>query len=98
MESIRPTSTISDSSPILFDISGQNGLEYLDLSNSQIHMTLRVLHDDNSVLKAGEDVVPVNLFLQSLFTQIDVSIQGKAAILSRLSVQSIHTNPASIWN
>jgi len=77
MENIRPTSSISDSSPILFDISGHNGLEYLDLYNSQIHMTLRVLHDDNSLLVPGEDVSPVNLFLQSLFS-IDVSIQGKA--------------------
>ncbi|CAC5365504.1 unnamed protein product [Mytilus coruscus] len=64
MENVRPTSTITDSSPILFDISGQNGLEYLDLFNSQIHVKLRVLHDDNSVLAADEN--------------IDVSIQGKA--------------------
>lgn len=78
MENVRPTSTISDSSPTLFDISGQNGLEYLDLFNSQMHVTLRVLHDDNSVLAHGEDISPVNLFLQSLFSQIDVSIQGKA--------------------
>lgn len=78
MENVRPTSTISDSSPILFDISGQNGMEYLDLLNSQMHVTLRVLHDDNSSLEDGEDVSPVNLFLQSLFSQIDVSIQGKA--------------------
>lgn len=77
MENIRPTSSISDSSPILFDISGLNGLEYLDLYNSQIHMTLRVLHDDNSLLVLGEDNSPVNLFLHSLFPQIDVSIQGK---------------------
>lgn len=78
MENVRPTSTISDSSPTLFDISGQNGLEYLDLFNSQMHVTLRVLHDDNSVLAHGEDISPVNLFLQSLFSQIDVSIQGKS--------------------
>jgi len=31
MENIRPTSSISDSSPILFDISGHNGLEYLSI-------------------------------------------------------------------
>lgn len=68
MENVRPTSTISDSSPTLFDISGQNGLEYLDLFNSQMHVTLRVLHDDNSVLAHGEDISPVNLFLVSFPT------------------------------
>lgn len=78
MENVRPTSAISDSSPILFDISGLNGLEYLDLFNSQMHVTLRVQQEDGSSLLTGEDIAPVNLFLQSLFSQIDVSIQGKA--------------------
>lgn len=31
METIQPTSSISEHSPILFDISGQNGMEYIDL-------------------------------------------------------------------
>ena len=71
------TSTISENSPILFDISGQNGMEYLDLMKSQMYVKLRIKHEDGTKLLAGEDVAPVNLFLQSLFSQIDVSIQGK---------------------
>lgn len=77
METIQPTSSIYDHSPILFDISGQNGMEYIDLMRSKMYVKLRVLHTDKSTLADGEDVSPVNLFLQSLFSQIDVSIQGK---------------------
>ena len=77
MENVEPTSTISENSPILFDISGQNGMEYLNLMNSQMYVKLRVKHEDGTKLLTDEGVAPVNLFLQSLFSQIDVSIQGK---------------------
>lgn len=77
MENIQPTSTISNNSPILFNISGQNGMEYLDLKRSQMYVKLRVKHKDNSKLTTKEDVSPVNLLLHALFSQIDVSIQGR---------------------
>lgn len=32
IENIQPTSAISENSPILFNISGQNGMKYLDLN------------------------------------------------------------------
>ena len=67
MGSVQPTSTISENSPILFDISGQNGMDYLDLMKSQMYVKLRVKHEDRSKLPAREDVVPVNVFLESLF-------------------------------
>jgi hypothetical protein len=77
MENVLPTSTISENSPILFDISGQNGMEYLDLMSDQMYVKMRVKHEDGTKHAAGEDVSPVHLFLQFLFSQIDVSIQGK---------------------
>ena len=77
MENIQPTSAITENSPILFTISGQNVMEYLDLSRTQMYVKLRVKHKDGSSLIAGEDVSPVSLLLQALFSQVDVSIQGK---------------------
>jgi hypothetical protein len=77
MENVLPTSTISENSPIFFEISVQNGIEYLDLMRSQMNVKMRVKHENGTKLAAGEDVAPVNVFLQSLFSQIDVSIQGK---------------------
>ena len=76
MENVPSTSTISENSPIFFEISGQNGMEYLDLMN----VKMRVKHENGTKLAAGEDVAPVNVFLQSLFSQIDVSIQGKVLL------------------
>lgn len=77
MENIQPTSVISENSPILFTISGQNGMEYLVLKRTQMYVKLRVKHKDGTDLLAAEDVSPVNLLLQTLFSQIDVSVQEK---------------------
>ena len=44
MENVLPTSTISENSPILFDISGQNGMEYLDLMRSENEGQVRGWH------------------------------------------------------
>ena len=48
-----------------------------------MYVKLRVKHEDGTKFLAGEEVASVNLFLQSLFSQIDVSIQGK--VLSSIS-------------
>jgi hypothetical protein len=45
---VLPTSTISENSPILFDISGQNGMEYLDLMSDQMYVKMRVTHEDGT--------------------------------------------------
>ena len=57
-------------------------MEYLDLMRSRMYVKMRVKHEDGTKLAAEEDVSPVNLFLQSLFSQIYVSIQGKVLSLT----------------
>ena len=42
-----------------------------------MYVKLVVKHEDGTKLLAGEDVAPVNVFLQSMFSQIEVSIQDK---------------------
>jgi hypothetical protein len=68
MENVQPTSTISENSSILFDIYGQNGMEYLDLMKSQMYVKLRVKHEDGTKLLDGEDVAPVNFLAIPVFT------------------------------
>jgi hypothetical protein len=58
MENVLPTSTISENSPILFDISGQNGMEYLDLMRSQMYVKMRVKHEDGTC----EFVLAIHVF------------------------------------
>ena len=42
-----------------------------------MYVKLRVKHEDGTKFLAGEEVATVKVFLQSLFSQIDVGIQGK---------------------
>ncbi|XP_069102147.1 uncharacterized protein F54H12.2-like [Argopecten irradians] len=73
----RSISQVSGQSPIEFHLSGQNGMEYLDLSRSRLYVRCKIRASDGSDLIADEKVGPINLFLQSLWSQIDVTLQGK---------------------
>lgn len=81
-QEIRPISQVSDDTPIEFQISGQNSMDYLDLKDTQLCVKLKVTNPDGSNLKSGEKVGPVNLFLQALFSIIEVTLQNKAVISS----------------
>ena len=68
-----PLSSLSPSAPIEFAISG-GGTEYLDLSNTYLHVRAKVTNADGSDLDAGADVAPINYWLHSLFSQVDISL------------------------
>nr|KAG5685508.1 hypothetical protein BaRGS_018911 [Batillaria attramentaria] len=63
--------------PIEFVIKGA-GEDYLDLSNSYLHVGAKIVRSDNSDLVAGDDdkVGPVNLWLHSLFSEVDITLNG----------------------
>ncbi|XP_063960304.1 uncharacterized protein F54H12.2-like [Lytechinus pictus] len=71
-----PLAQFSDGGPIEFHISG-SGTEYLDLSQTQIYVKAKVVHHDGTNLVAEDQVAPVNLFLHSLFSQVDVSLNDR---------------------
>lgn len=77
-QEVRPISQISGNSPIEFIISGQNGMEYVDLSQRKLYIKARIVHSNGSHLNAIEHVGPVNLLAGSLFSQVDVTLQGKS--------------------
>ena len=78
-EEIRPLSRVTDDGPLEFRISGQNSMDYIDLRNSQIYVKLKVVKSDGGALTT-EKVGPANLFLQSLFSSTEVTLQNKASI------------------
>ena len=93
----RPITILSDSSPIEFVITG-SGEEYVDLSESYLQVTAKILKQDGGDLVqtrgtggtvSGDDaeVGPVNLWLHSLFSQVDVSLN------ERLVTPSMNTYP-----
>ena len=72
---IFPLATLSHGAPIEFAVSGETQ-DYLDLSNTYLHIQVQVQRGDGSYLQVDDIVGPTNLFLHSLFSQIDLSLNG----------------------
>ena len=70
-----PISSLADGSPIEFEISG-SGEDYVDYANSYLHVKAKITKPDGTDLDADTPVGPVNLLLHSLFSQVDISLNG----------------------
>jgi len=67
--------TVTDSSPIEFDVSGSED-DYVDFANTMLHVKAKVTHGNDTDLAADSVVGRVNLFLHSLFLQVAISFNG----------------------
>ena len=70
-----PLTTVNDGSPIEFDING-TGEDYIDFANTMLYVRARITRQDGTNLPADAVFGPVNLFLHSLFSQVDISLNG----------------------
>lgn len=70
----QPISSISSSTPIEYQVVGTDN--YLDLAKTMLFLRLKITKADGSALGNGEKVGPVNLFMQSLFKQVDLYLNG----------------------
>ncbi|KAJ8307849.1 hypothetical protein KUTeg_014632 [Tegillarca granosa] len=78
-QEVRPISQLTgNNTPIEFIISGQNGMEYIDMKRSKIYVKAKIQHSDGSKYLSTEFVGPSNLLLHSMFSQCDVTLQGKS--------------------
>ena len=68
-----PVSTITSSSPIEFIVSG-SGEDYMDLNNTLLEVKACIKTTNDSPVDAAVAVAPINNTMQSLFSQIDVSL------------------------
>jgi len=59
------------------EITGKHGMEYVDLKRSKLYVKAKIVKGDGKDLLATEYVGPINLFLQSMFSQVEVTMQGK---------------------
>lgn len=75
-----PVTTISDDSPIEFQVPG-HGEEYIDLAHTMLKVKLKVVKPDGSWGK-DDPVAPVDNVLHSLFSQVDVLFNQKAVTSS----------------
>ena len=70
----RPLSQLNEDSPIEFNIPG-TGSQYLDLKRCRLYIQAKIVKTDGSNITKDDKVGPVNLYLQSLWRQVDVEIQ-----------------------
>jgi len=70
-----PLTSVGDDSPIEFEING-NGEDYIDLANTMLYVQAKITRMNNNNIAADAAVGPVNLFLHSLFSQVDISLNG----------------------
>ena len=66
-----PFSSITDSGPIEFDVSS-SGQNYLNFSNTQLLVKVKLTRGNGVDITDADHVGGVNLFLHSLFQQVDV--------------------------
>jgi len=70
-----PLSTLTDGSPIEFEVNG-SGEDYIDYANTYLHVRAKITQANGNDIDDNAAVGPVNLFLHSLFSQVDVSLNG----------------------
>ncbi|GFU53473.1 uncharacterized protein F54H12.2 [Trichonephila clavipes] len=71
-----PLSNVFDNAPVEFHISGSTE-DYIDLSQTQLYVKAKIVKVDNTPITKDDTIGPVNLFLHSLFSQVDVSLNDR---------------------
>ena len=54
-----------------------SGSQYLDLQRSRLYVKAKIVNENGDALETTDIVTPVNLWLQSLWNQVDVFFQQK---------------------
>ena len=71
----QPTASLDSGGPVEFLIPG-SGDDYLDLANTMLHVQAKITRADGHDLDADETVGPVNNWLHSMYSQIDLYLNG----------------------
>jgi len=78
----RPLSSFNtEDTPVEISIPGQ-GNEYIDLRRSRLYMKCKIVKADGTNLAVKENVAPINLPLQTMWSQIDTYMNGKLVSLN----------------
>lgn len=72
----RPISTLSNTAPIEFLVPS-SGEEYIDLAHTTLHIIAKVKIDASIAAGTEAEVAPVNNWLHSLFSHVDVFLNQK---------------------
>jgi hypothetical protein len=74
----KPVTSLEGSSQFEFVVSGR-GEELIDLAHTELHLLVKVTKSDGNTLTIDDKVTvaPVNNWMHSLFSQVEVSLNGK---------------------
>lgn len=72
----KPISYLADDGPIEFQVPG-TGDDYMDLSHTLLHIKAKIQNQDGTKLTESTVVAPVNNWLHSLFSQLDIYLNQK---------------------
>ena len=72
----KPLNAVTADGPLEFTVSGTPD-SYLDLAQTQLYVKAKITLPDGSNLPADAPCGPVNLFLHSLFNQVDVHLNDR---------------------
>ena len=72
----RPVNQITEDGSIDIHLKA-SGSQYLDLQRSRLYVKAKIVKEDDKDLQDADVVTPVNLWLQSLWNQVDVLFQQK---------------------
>jgi len=70
-----PLTTVADGSLIEFDV-GASEEDYIDFANTMLYVKAKITRADGTNLAVDSPIGLSNLFLHSLFSQVDVSLNG----------------------
>ena len=71
----QPVSVLTDTGPVAFVVSGENN-SYIDLANSLLYVRASVTKADGKNLDENSEIAPECNFLHSLWSQIDLYLNG----------------------
>ena len=97
------TSALTDQGPYEFAVSGA-GDDYIDLANTYPFVEAEIMDDDDTALDGGADVGSVNLWMHSLFSNVNENLVSpptslnpyRAYIEILLSCQRISINGSHV--
>ena len=72
-----PISTIENGPIVEFSINNKGTSDYIDLAHTYLHCKVRITDSKGVAIQAGTPVCPVNNFLHSMWSQVDISFNNK---------------------
>jgi hypothetical protein len=73
---IPPTNSVTENAVMEFPFES-NGMEYLDLANTYLNLSIKIMKKDGTPIADTEPLSLVNYFIHTMFRDVEVSLNNK---------------------